>query len=416
MLLNRTQRPVFLSPKPVEIRQPEVYHHSLIGIEDLSVDVCRIELLFPAGAYFNNSKGTSSLIANLFLEGTSKYSASEIADKFAFWGSFIDFSTSQEYLKVSLYSLQKYLHDSVDLLIHLFDSVNFENESILKQKKILKNKISVQREKTAFEASMFFKSLLFNGTPYSNTTLENDIDSIDLSELLDFFKSNIKNKCLAIFINGAYSKEVINTLENAFKPSFDNFKGSKSNILHDTTVLTKEKEDAIQSSIRIGCLTENRLSKNYSKNILLNEILGGYFGSRLMKNIREDKGYTYGIHSSISHFKDVSFFSIGTDIKKEKREHTFEEIEKEINILKAEKVSEDELSTVKNYIIGSFTSSLNNSFDLLDKWKTIYLNQLPHSYYTNLQKNILDINSQELLDHANLFFEDYNKFIKVSVG
>jgi len=415
-MLDRTKRPSFISPKPVQISQPEEYSNSFIGIPDSSVDVCRIEILFPGGAYFNTSKGTSSLISNLFLEGTSKYTGQEIADKFAFWGSFVDFSSTAEYLKISLYSLKKYLQDSVDLLIHVFENSNFDENSILKKKAILKSKIAVQREKTSFEASLYFKEFLFNSTPYSNTTLEEDIDVITHNQISEFYRSNLLNKCIAIFINGSYSKEIVKQLENTFSPNFSNLKIKKFDILHQTTDFIKEKKDAIQSSIRIGCLTENRLSDNYPKNILLNEIFGGYFGSRLMKNIRENKGYTYGIHSSISHFNNISFFSIGTDVKKENRDDTFREIENEINILKTELISEEELTTVKNYIIGSFISSLNNSFDLLDKWKTIYLNDLSHSYYTQLQENLLELNSDDITNQANRFFENYNNFIKVSVG
>ncbi len=415
-MLDRTNRPTFISPKPVQIPQPEVYAPSLIGIPDSSVDVCRIEILFPGGAYFNKAQGTSSLLSNLFLEGTSKFSAQEISEKFAFWGSFIDFASTAEYLKISLYSLKRHLPQSVDLLIHVFENSNFNEDSLLKKKAILKNKISIQREKTAFEASLFFKQFLFNGTPYANTTLENDIENIDQQLVIDFHQTNVLNRCLAIFINGTYSDSIVEQLKTTFQPNNSNFKIPKATISHQTTNLIKDKEGAVQSSIRIGSITDNRISVNYPKNILLNEIFGGYFGSRLMKNIREDKGYTYGIHSSISHFNNISFFSLGTDIKKENRQDTFNEIEKEINILKSEQVSQEELTTVKNYIIGSFISSLNNSFDLLDKWKTIYLNGLEHSYYTDLQENILDLSPEDIQNQANEFFKNYNKFIKVSVG
>lgn len=415
-MLDRTKRPNYKSPQPVHISKPLYYSPSFLGIPDNSVDVCRIELLFPAGAYYNRKKGTSSLISNLFLEGTSELTSQQISEKFAFWGSFIDFSSTAEYLKVSLYSLTKYLNESIELLIHVLKDSSFSEDAINRKKTILKNKITIQKEKTSFEASMVFKDLLFNNTPYAHTTLEEDINNIERSDIIEFYQNQIEEKCISIFINGSYNPNNIEQINTSFNPRIENLKTEKFNIQHTTTDFIKDKKEAIQSSIRIGCITENRLSKDYPKNILLNELFGGYFGSRLMKNIREDKGYTYGIHSRISHFQNVSFFNIGTDVKKENSDDTFLEIKQEIEILKSTPVSDEELFTVKNYIIGSFISSLNNSFDLLDKWKTIHLNKLPQDYYSDLQKSILDVSSEEIQNQANSFFTNYNEFIKVSIG
>ena len=164
-----------------------------------------------------------------------------------------------------------------------------------------------------------------------------------------------------------------------------------------------EKEGAIQSSIRMGKHLMTRKHPDYFPMLLLNEILGGYFGSRLMKNIREEKGLTYGISSNLALFTQAGYFVIGTDVKREFTQQTIDEIQKEIKILQTELVSENELETVKNYMVGSFAGSLNTPFDIADRYKVIFSENLPLDFYKNYIPNIQQISAIQLLETANKY-------------
>ena len=130
--------------------------------------------------------------------------------------------------------------------------------------------------------------------------------------------------------------------------------------------------------------------------VIVNEILGGYFGSRLMRNIREDKGFTYGIRSGISNLKHAGFWSVSTEVKKQYRDQTINEIHKEIQLLKQTPVSEEELETVKNYMSGTFISAIDTPFALADKFKTIHYSGLDYDYYERYFQSINNITAERI--------------------
>jgi predicted Zn-dependent peptidase len=148
---------------------------------------------------------------------------------------------------------------------------------------------------------------------------------------------------------------------------------------------------------------------------VLVEILGGYFGSRLMKNIREEKGYTYGISSSLVSLTESGYLVIGTDVNVDNTQNTIDEVYKEIARLQTEPVSEDELNQVKNYLVGSFQSSLNSPFALCDKYKNIYFNTLQPDFYQQYIHTLLNTDSNSIQQLANQYFK-LDSFTEIVAG
>jgi predicted Zn-dependent peptidase len=175
------------------------------------------------------------------------------------------------------------------------------------------------------------------------------------------------------------------------------------------------KPDSIQSSIRIGMRTINRGHKDYFALLLLNHLLGGYFGSRLMKNIREEKGLTYGIHSSLNPFRNDCMFSIGADVDKANVELAINEIKKEVENLTLYQVKDNELDIVKNHFLGGIQLEMANPFSTFDKIKNVRLNQLEKEYYNNLFTSVKSINPEGLQSTAQKYF-NINGLTIVSVG
>jgi zinc protease len=148
---------------------------------------------------------------------------------------------------------------------------------------------------------------------------------------------------------------------------------------------------------------------------VLNTVLGGYFGSRLMANIREDKGYTYGIGSGMSSLRHAGALFIATEVGADVCKAAIIEIEKEINILKTEPIPDEELSLVKNYMLGSLLGSLENVFSHADKFKNLYFAGLDYAYYDRYTDTVKTITSADLLALANKYL-DFDGFYKVIVG
>jgi predicted Zn-dependent peptidase len=193
-------------------------------------------------------------------------------------------------------------------------------------------------------------------------------------------------------------------------PAFNMAYQSASDKLHYI-----EKPDALQSAIRIGIPLVNRTHPDFIGLQILNTALGGYFGSRLMANIREDKGYTYGIGSGIASLQQAGYFFISTEVGVDVTSATLVEIEKEVDLLKLELISEEELALIQNFMMGSLLGSLENAFSHADKFKNIYFYGLGYEYYDKYIKTVKDITPQELRDLANKYW-DYDAFYKVVVG
>jgi predicted Zn-dependent peptidase len=157
-----------------------------------------------------------------------------------------------------------------------------------------------------------------------------------------------------------------------------------------------------------------RSHPDYFKMMVLNEILGGYFGSRLMRNIREEKGLTYGISSNLFTLQKEGYLLIGTDVKREFTSLTIEEVYKEMNILRTEPVGEEELETVKNYMAGSFAGSLSTPFALADHFKAIYFDGLTYDFYEHYIENILNTSAQQLQDLANQYLTDNSMLVVIA--
>ena len=162
----------------------------------------------------------------------------------------------------------------------------------------------------------------------------------------------------------------------------------------------------MQSSVRIGALSIKRKDNDFIDMLVANEILGGYFGSRLMKNIREEKGLTYGIYSQSVTFMQESYWVIGADIKKDLVNLALDEINTEINLLENEGVDQEELEIVTNYMAGSFLSSINTPFDIIDKFKLVHYHGLSYGYYKNFYERLFTITSEDIRKMTSKYFKN----------
>ena len=161
----------------------------------------------------------------------------------------------------------------------------------------------------------------------------------------------------------------------------------------------------VQGAIRMASPFPNRHHPDFIKTQVLNNLFGGFFGSRLMSNIREDKGYTYGIYSYLeNHLQDTAWV-ISTEAGRDVCEATIEEVYKEMKILRDEIVDADELLLVKNYMLGSILGDLDGPFHIINRWKNIILHGLPKDYFDTQIQTIKDVSAEELHSLANKYLQ-----------
>lgn len=364
----------------------------------------KLEIIFEAGSRYQAKKSVAALTSKTLLSGTTKHSSFQLAEQFSQYGGFTEISQNAEQLSFVLYGLTQHLENFLPLICEVLTDCTFPESEFETQKQIKQQQLQVSLEKTSFVANQTFKEELFGKNhPLGKFSSLEDIAAVEQADVINFYNERIKEKPFNIFLSGQFEDthiELINISLGSLKVANSIDKNPAEPPVTIAKKLLVEKEGSLQSTIRMGRLMFTRTHPDYFPFIVTNAVLGGYFGSRLMKNIREDKGFTYGISSSMIPMKSLGYFLIGTDVKGEFTQQTLDEVYKEINILRNEIISEDELTIVKNYIIGSVSGSINNAFDIADKYKMLVREGLTKSYYEDFINNINNVSAEQVKEMA----------------
>ena len=274
----------------------------------------------------------------------------------------------------------------------------------------------VNLEKTSYLAKQKFSALIFGEDhPYANRIEESDYQRITVSLIRDFYHRYYQAGQFRIFICGHVNEGLLNTVTRLFGnlpiPSPGNI--SKKLPFHAAQPgrYHVSKENCVQSSIRIGKSSVRLTDDDYAGYMLLNTILGGYFGSRLMSNIREEKGYTYGIGSFNVSLPQRSYWSITTEVNNEYTEATIEEIFKEIHKLRTETVPAEELNLVKNYLYGDLLRELDGVFAQSDSLKHKLNYGLDNSFYIGIIEKIRQCTPEAILELADKYWNPEEMYI-----
>ncbi|MFT6204467.1 MAG: zinc protease [Spirosomataceae bacterium] len=369
----------------------------------------KLEIIFEAGSKYQSQKSVAALTSKTLLSGTTKHSSFELAEQFSQYGGFTEISQNAEQLAFSLYGLTHHLENFLPLICDVLTDCTFPKSEFDTQKQISGQQLEVSLEKTSFIANYTFKEELFGkDNPLGSFSSLEDIAAVERTDAINFYNERIREQPFSVFLSGQFDDshaELVDKFLGALK--VNKASDEKPIELPETTPkkLLVEKEGSLQSTIRMGRLMFTRTHPDYFPFAVTNAVLGGYFGSRLMKNIREEKGFTYGISSSMIPMQSFGYFLIGTDVKGEFTQQTLDEIYKEIDILQKETISEDELTIVKNYIIGSVSGSINNAFDIADKYKMLIREGLTKSYYEDFIKNINNVSAEDIKEMATKYLK-----------
>jgi zinc protease len=163
--------------------------------------------------------------------------------------------------------------------------------------------------------------------------------------------------------------------------------------------------NGVQGAIRLARPFPNRHHPDFPKVQVLNNIFGGFFGSRLMTNIREDKGYTYGIHSYLQNLIHETAWMISTEAGRDVCAATITEVYKEMERLRNEPIDVEELNLVRNFMMGSLLGDLDGPFQIITRWKSYILNQVDENYFYNAIQTIKTISAEELQHLAQQYLQ-----------
>jgi zinc protease len=418
-MFDRKLAPEFTVPSQVKLLSPEKFTLdngiNVILINGGLQPVSRIEFVFPAGRWYEVLPGRSYFTAKMLSEGSLQFSSKQIASIFDRYGAHFEAHPGFDFVNLTLHCLSEKLPYILPVLFDVICNPTFREDELEKLKEIYTQTLAVNLEKNNYVASALVREKLFGrGHPYGRDLEIDEVSSISSSELREFFSQNYIGP--QVFITGSIHKATLDLVYKSLSELDDTFapRNIKNEIESSRENTTLEKSNSIQSSIKLATFCANRNDKDYFNLLLFNQILGGYFGSRLMKNIREDKGLTYGIHSGISALRQKAFFIISAEVNKDNKELVIQEIYLELDKLSKELVPLSEFNSSVNNFIGGLQSDLSTIFAHMDKVKSLHLNDLAENHYEVLVNHFYNSSPETLSQFAKSFVQ--SSFTEVIVG
>ncbi|MBR5435110.1 MAG: insulinase family protein [Bacteroidales bacterium] len=425
--LRRNKEPEYKLLKKLSILKPDVIHTKagfpmyLLPIQDQ--EIVKIDFVFNAGDYYASQVLASLSTLSMLQEGSQTQTAEAIAERLDFLGSYLSCSTTKDKAVVSLCSLEKHLAESVKIVTDCILHPSFPEDKFATHLSKRKERYKIDIERVEVLSQKKLAQVLFGSEhPYGRSCVLDDFSSITRDDLVQFHSDNYVAENLKIVLCGNLkSNEVKNIIhylaELPIKTLGKQVNRKEYQIVSDTEHKHFiPKENAVQSSINIGKIMVNRTHKDYVPLQVLNTVLGGYFGSRLMSTVREEKGYTYGIGSGIISYENSGYFIITTRVGKEVVQPALDAIYHEIKRLRTETIPDDELNMVKTYMLSTIVRNFDGALATSEMLRNTFDYNIDyHTYYQQFWRRVKKVQSKELQQLANDYFNE-NSMYEIVVG
>ncbi|WP_121353368.1 M16 family metallopeptidase [Flavisolibacter nicotianae] len=423
--LNRTQPPHIKNAVELELKLKPYEKATLNNGADVyavnagAEDVLLVEWVYYAGNWYEDKNLVAATTNFMLKNGTSTKSAFQLNEHFEYYGSYLNRSCFNETATITLHCLSKHLEALLPVVREMIVDSVFPEEELGIYKQNMQQRLRVNLRKSDFVAGRLIDAYLYGQEhPYGRYTSFEDFDALNRDEIVNFYSDFYQKGKFLVFAAGKLPSNLMALLNQYFgdlplspiqvaalptKPAAE----KKYRVAND--------EQGVQGSIRIGASFPNRHHPDFVKAQVLNNVFGGFFGSRLMSNIREEKGYTYGIYSYLENHIQESAWIISTEAGRDVCEATITEVYKEMEGLRQAPVDEEELLLVRNYMMGSILGDLDGPFQIINRWKNIILNGLDEGFFERQLETIRTVSAAELQLLANKYLQPENFYELVVV-
>jgi predicted Zn-dependent peptidase len=412
-MINRTEAPAIFPIDSIPFALPKTVTSeagTAFLMHNSDYNIVKIEWQLNAGRS-QQSKALEAQIAWMMtLEGTQKYDSDKLAELLDFYNAKIKYRIEADYAIVTVWIYKKHWLEVLELINEVlhhatFDPRDFENYIALQYEKTKLNE-----QKNDYIASLNHAKDLFEpNNPIGNYFTSDDYKHIALIDVLTFYNKNIKPSKGQLYVSGNASHDNVLELMAIMPSEKQQFSSKPFDYTKNKSIKNELKiENSTQASIRISTLLPTKNHGEYIDLMLLNTALGGYFGSRLMDNLREEKGYTYGIHSFISNYFECGWWQISTEVGVEVKEVALQEIYNEINKLIEVPMEADELQNVKNALLQELLTTCDGIHNMLATYRSFNTYNMHTDCLQLWLKTIINYTPQHLQSIADKYLANAN--------
>ena len=426
MSLDRTMPPLLRPLEAFEILRPERLEMKngmqLNVIRAGSQEVVRLDLLIGGGQW-HQTQALQALFTNRMLrEGTPTMTSAQIAEKLDYYGAWLDLSSSVNCGFITLYSLNKYFPRTLAIIADMLKNPSFPEKELEVVLETNRQQFLVNSSRVEVIARKHFNRSLFGEEhPFGRFAVESDYGRITPEVLRKFYRKHYHSGNCTVYVSGKVTPEIIRCIEEHLgNASWGEIKEVQPLELIEPRQTTEkhvfvEKADALQSSLKMGCFMMDRVHPDFLKARVMVTLFGGYFGSRLMSNIREDKGYTYGIGAGIVNCPGSGVLAITTEADNQYIDSIITEVYREMDKMCNDLAPQEELEMVRNYMLGDFCRSYEGPFSLSEAWIYTKTADLDDDFFVRQVDSIRSITAEEIRTLAQRYLCKEN-LIEVVAG
>ena len=385
-----------------------------------SEPVLKMELVFRAGASKEKKIAVAEFMAGQLSEGTQQLSSADFAEKIEFLGATLQTRGGVDTIRIKLYTLSRFFPQLIELIrdIILYPSFDEQELKVYTSNKI--ERLQIELKKNDVLAYRHLTEAIYGKEhPYGRNALPQDYQAITVEDMVEHHRQFILPQNGMIFLSGSYDEEILESVKRVLGTwGTLNENGSGKETVHvaksQTGYIEIDGPQSHQAAIRIGRKLFTQDHPDWNGLYVLNTILGGYFGSRLMTEIRENLGLTYGIYSGMDSFAEDGCFYISTETTTENIKTVIEAIKIEAAKLKQTLIPEPELRMARNYLMGHLMTQLDGPFATLDFIKSMKIERLPDETFSDLVNTIQQITSNELRELA-IRYLDLDQWVTIVI-
>ena len=422
-MLNRAQAPPFHTQRDLRLRRPErqILANGLevYQLNEGTQEVVRIEVHFRAGRPYEHRQLVAFAANSMLKDGAGPFSGEELSEHFDFYGATVSQPFSLDSCTVVLYSLNKHLPEVLPAFVEMLVDPHYREREL--RALIKRRKQSLRRELSKSDVVAYrhlTEDLFGEGHPYGYNSHPVAYDSLEQAWLIEhhgrLFRAGNARAIVTGRIDAASARLIQRHLGQLPAGNVASPPGLPI-VPVGETMRHVSRPAAGQTARRIGRRLFTRNHPDAPGMYVLNTLFGGYFGSRLMVNIREDKGYTYDIDSSMETLRYDGYYYISAEVSNEHREATLREIHTEADRLRQDLVPATELDMVRNYLIGTLLTSLDGPFNLASIYQNLLAEDVPFDYFERLVATVQQITPEQLRELAGRYL-NLDDFHTVLVG